>query len=503
MMEYRNPVLPPALYTNGAFNIDTRQAATMLHQDELLRQRNQMAQAQELDKTMKGELGKVRSADVPDVVANYQKVKALSQAVLYDKKLHRDPIRFAQAQHDLAKAQNDYYTTTSGSADQKARDAERDKVFMSNPDRMDDQYSTLRSTANSLPLSQLKNYSLNGSNIDLSDDNSYFYKGTNTDFTKLANTAYGEEKPKFSLEEPLDKTGLQTKITPVLYGATPAQMRDSLVGEFAKHSVGRDAAYYMDHHYTPDKISDIIKDYNSIPTDKLKKMGLNASQDLSFSSDAPKAVQLASLMAMEHATQAEPRMGTPTFKTNESVKMKMDEEKDRRMAALHQGYEVGNIKLRNKLAQDAKTSVDESGGIYNYIGKLYEQSKSAPNTINNPDGTKIKQYNIPVDNASKAIFAYKDDKGKEVYPDRLRFSEDGKYITPIFFSSDTINKDGTRDIDVEKSKPVTIDAVAAGWGKLFLGVKENAKTIGVNDNIIPQTVPKSTGNWRQRATKVH
>jgi hypothetical protein len=82
----------------------------------------------------------------------------------------------------------------------------------------------------------------------------------------------------------------------------------------------------------------------------------------------------------------------------------------------------------------------------------------------------------------KKIFAYKDANGHPVYPNVLRFSEDGKVMIPIFYKGETSGT-GNRSVDEENSKPALTEEIKLRLGKTLFGAKANAKAVTPNSSI--------------------
>jgi len=149
-----------------------------------------------------------------------------------------------------------------------------------------------------------------------------------------------------------------------------------------------------------------------------------------------------------------------------------------------------------KREQSAKSLIDyrqknknaagqEQGDAVNtFMDQMYETAKKDPRVYLPKTGGQKKQYNIPASQEMKHIFSYKDDKGHPVSPDEIRFSEDGKEITPIYYSG-AVTKDGKRAVDEDNSKPVSTEEVKLRLGKSLFGQKANVKAVTA-----PTSTPK-------------
>jgi hypothetical protein len=495
-MQYANPPLPSGIYSGGNVKFDSRQAAAYLHQDQLRRQDNQLRSARDVDNMLKGEMGKVRSADVPLVMEAYDKFKKNTQAVLFDKKLQRDPVAYANAQRDAAKAHQDFMQIATGSQQAKAAMEGRHKLYLEKPDLFSDDYGKLESTFNSTPLNQLSGVDYNGQKLDLTNDDSFRYTGTNTDLGKLVKDAGGAPRDIYGAPIPMDKAGLQMEIPSYKFGASPDQVKGTLLNNAASRGIGRDFGRLVDDPNFQHNYEQVEQLYKAIPKEKITQMGIKDLPDLTPQNPQNKSDLASSYLAMKYAVENNPTKGESKFRTNEATKMNMEEGKDVRMEGLRNKHEQANILLRKKLGDDGAKEVDDSGGMDQYMDDLFARAKSNPREYKTAAGQVSTQYLIPASAASKKIFEaqvdQKDANGiiKQVprQPDDLHFSADGKYVTPIFYNHDRDEKGndlgtttlvkGKASIDSHLSQPVPVEEVKARWGKELLGIRKSSKSVG-------------------------
>jgi len=143
------------------------------------------------------------------------------------------------------------------------------------------------------------------------------------------------------------------------------------------------------------------------------------------------------------------------------------------------------IDYRNKNKEASQA--EQGDAINTFMSKMFMEAKKNPRTYLPKEGGEIKQYEIPASQEMKNIFAYKDDKGHPVSPDVIRFSDDGKTITPIFYKG-AISGTGSRGVDEENSKPVSAEEIKLRLGKSLFGIKANIKAVS-NDISKPKSDP--------------
>lgn len=133
-----------------------------------------------------------------------------------------------------------------------------------------------------------------------------------------------------------------------------------------------------------------------------------------------------------------------------------------------------------KTAKEEKESASVNGLVY----KMFQAAKSNVHIIKDR-GKSETEFEAPVIEETKKMFAYKDDKGHPVYPDVIHFSEDGKKVTPIFYKGNG-PVTGTREIDRRNSRPVLIEEFKARLAKELTGVKGASKQLGSNTPAAPK-----------------
>lgn len=103
------------------------------------------------------------------------------------------------------------------------------------------------------------------------------------------------------------------------------------------------------------------------------------------------------------------------------------------MAAIRHNYTLAEQEAKQKL-KDKSTGAQES-----IIDNLYEglknDAKANPVKYEPASGMPTTHYQIKASEAMRKMFAVPGDKGHLIYPDDIRFSNDFKTVTPIFFAT--------------------------------------------------------------------
>lgn len=139
---------------------------------------------------------------------------------------------------------------------------------------------------------------------------------------------------------------------------------------------------------------------------------------------------------------------------------------------IKQGYKEGKA---NELGDAVNKNFDN----------LFNSAKEHPRPIYHPNGTTSNSYSIPASEEMKKMFSYKDEKGHPVAPEELRFSEDGKTVTPIYYKG-AATAGGKVGIDDQTSKPVSSEEFKLRLGKQLFGQKANIKAVMGGGSLAPK-----------------
>lgn len=450
-------------------------AVNNLFQDQRMREQYRMKEAFALDDMVQREFGKIRSVDTPEVIQGYQRYKELKKKLLFDKRAQRDPQLYNALQREAGLALQDVYKGINRSQELLENAKMEDQNRLKTPNLYDDNYGNMRASFWNTPMSKLGETDFG----DLSNPDTYRYKGSNTDFQKILNTAIGQPKPVFSLEEPVDKGGLQTKITPFSFGNSPAQVKESLLGSMGMHRAGRDAEYAWDN-LPQEEIETTIAQYKNIPKEKWEKMGLSGMQDLTPRNPQSKAENYATYLAMKYAINNEPKQGMPQLRNNKEAQMSQSlrdwaakeniKQKNRR--------ELADLRFEYRMRGKEFDKQQEGLWLDEYMGQLIKEANASPKgKFNYGNGNIVEESQIPVDRVSAQVFT-KRVGSQQVEPDGIKITADGR-IKPIFYQ---YGKDGKpkRDangwyiVDDILSQPISMEQFKLNLSKITQTAKQRA-----------------------------
>jgi len=273
----------------------TDRAAQILYAEQKQREAKQQAQNAALDEEFAKNLSGIRDADIPELTKYYTDWKLSNQQAMKQKG-GVSP----EQQLQILKKKADIYKVINGSKQRKQYEDEIGKGIVSNPDAYEDEAQMRLIEHRRTPLAQLSELG--------ADKYDYRYKGTNTDFQKMLSTAAGQTKQVKAKEEPVDKDGLQTKVTPIMYGNTPLQFKESLLGALSLRKSGRDAAAIISQ--TPVEVIAQVNDkFKAIPLERWQAMGVDKPQELIIKGDETPAEKFAIHQAQLYALNNEPKEG--------------------------------------------------------------------------------------------------------------------------------------------------------------------------------------------------
>ncbi len=451
----------------------TDRAIDRLYDEQRQRELFQQKEAYALDDMMQKEFGKIRSIDTPEVIQGYQQYKELKKKLLFDKKAQRDPQLYNMLQREAGLALQNVYKGINRSQELLNNAKMEDQNRVKSPTLYDDNYGAMRATFWNTPMSKLAETE----HGDLSNPDTYRYKGSNTDFQKILTTAVGQPKPVYSMEEAVDKGGLQTKVTPFSFGNTPAQVKESMLGAMGMHRSGRDAEFLWDQ-LPQEEIETTIAQYKNIPQAKWERMGLSGPQDLTPKNAQSKAENYASYMAMKYAIANEPKQGTPQYRNNKDAQMQRSLEDWATKEGIRQANRKGLIEIRERNKQMSKAQ--EGVWLEKYMGEIISDAEKSPKgTYVYGTGERAVETQIPVDAlAAKALSR----NGGKIEPDAIRVMDNGK-IRPVFYKYDDKGKpvrlsDGKYVVDEVLSQPISREQFKLNLSKYTQTAKQRAAEMG-------------------------
>ncbi len=446
----------------------TDRLTQQLYVEQKQREAKQQAENAALDNEFAKNLSGIRDADIPDLTKAYGEWKLANQQAM-KKKNGVDP----EEQLAILRKKADLYSVINGSKQRKQYEEETGKGVLNKPDLFEDDAQQKLIQHRNIPLSALK---ANG--LDAYD---YKYKGTNTDFQKMLATAAGQPKQVNAKEEPVDKEGLQTKITPYMYGNTPLQFKESLLSSLSLRKAGRDAAAII-AQVPPETITTVNEKFKQISPERWQLMGVDKPQELIIKGDETPAEKFAIHQAQLYALNNEPKEGTPIYRTNEAAKLakqqtfQQQQQRERlahaeRMEGLRQANRVA---LKNYSA--GKDKQNDEMVLNTFIKQQYDAgSDDIPGVTIGDKTYKGRIVSVPKDIQDKFI----QDKGKDgaVAPSAWYMTEDKSKIIPLFYHKDkdgkvVKRKSGAYNLDKnDNSTPIDIQNYKVDLGKLLITQK--------------------------------
>jgi len=445
--------------------------AALLYQEQRQRQAKAQQENAVADAQMQKEFANVRAKDVPDVVDSWNKYKGLKKQLLFDKTLQQDPKKYAQIQQQANEALADTHSTINGSKEYKDILKGLNQAHSTHPDNFTDNYGELISAAQDTPLKQLKSHKLG----DLSNMDTYMYKGPDQDFSKIFTAAAGQPKQVYSAEAPIDQMGLQTKITPYLFGNSPKQYAETVLAGLGTHKASK-AASYLWNHVTQQERDKINQDFAAIPKEKWQKAGIPDAQDLPTNTGND-AVDFANFQAKKYFLANEPKEGIPQYKTNEAKKFAMETNRMRQTEAIRQANAKELIDYRKKIDPNDTQLNDTWANTFR--DKVFEEAKATPLvkiTEKAQSGAKVYGHRVPLNKVIVDALTV----GKNV-PDRVYITDDDKLL-PIYYQYDDKGKPlqyskGGYVADEDLSRPISDVQFAVNLGAKNATGKARAKEI--------------------------
>jgi hypothetical protein len=433
-------------------------------QRELIRQKQGAA----LDEEFAKNVANVRDVDVPEITKRYGEWKTANQQLMKNK--GGVP---PEQQLDLLRKKAEIYKTINASKQGMEEEEEIRKGLMKDPDLFDDNAATYLAIRRKTPISGLGDYAdASGKPINLADYNTYRYKGTNTDFSKIERDAAGTPKQVYQEETPLEG-GLQFKITPYMYGNTPMQFYQNYLGALSQRKAGRDAEAIASQ-LKPEMVETIQEQYRNISPDVWKRMGVDKPQELVIAPDDSKAEKLAKHQAQLYALNNQPKQGTPVFRDNKKAiddqnfrqQKEMEAIRDanaKRRLAIQDSYARGRIAFRK-----AGSKKDQEGILDGIIERTFDEGVDKKGAaIIKGKAVAARQIAVPADITK--TYTVKDEDGKDKAPIKFLMSEDKKYIVPVYPGESTKDREGSY---------IPIETFRNQLGKAFLTRKDAAAEMG-------------------------
>jgi hypothetical protein len=519
MAQYQNPGLPSNLYAGAAVKVDTRPIANLIYQE----QRYQQAKAQKEDAALNEEkaanVAKIRDADVPDFVNQYQQYATAKRRLMNDTRLRKDPQAYAAAQMEVAGLYGSAMKLANES--RQARDLYEhvDKDRFTHPENYVEDYFDKRSTINKTPLSRLRQVQtgvdptgqpiyVDYSSPDVLVDNTPHY-----DFSKAINDVKG--KPTytgFQTKKNLDEKGLQYETSAALYGAAPKKVFAGIMDKIASDKQAYRTAVKGGKEITPEIWDDMVRQYKAVLPEEWQKRGLKLDeQDVTkLFHPENQAEKFAAFKTMQDFVTSKVEFEAP--KKGEDSLLKLQMQNNAAMDRLRQShqYRLDEIKAKaTHTGKEVQTVVNKE------MGDLLEYAKNNPVSYVDVEGGQSKTgYDLPL--TESVITAAQKQKGENINAVRY-VKKDGKdmiYVVkyrPIIDDQgyitgyETNKKNGKPIIDVSQSRYMPLNIYKNQYakdmfkGKLLQG--EMGEDIDVEDIDMEDVTDDSGGGRPTRTTK--
>lgn len=360
-------------------NLD--KAANQLYQEQKLREQRGYNDYLQGQQSLQKEFANVLAADIPDVVNEYNGLKKLKQAILFDDKIKNNPIALAQAQQAANIKEAQFRQLVAASQEQKKRDESTNNRFVSHPDDFREDAGKLFMEHRGMPTLQRlqKGYS---------DISPYLELGGTTDWGDLSRKAIGEKRLVPFGAEIITPDQWQLEQKQIERSNTPTQYATQLRGNIMSKKIGRDARSYFDN-MPKEKMDEIIDKFNAIPDAEYEsRWGQPKRQLLDGVSADDKAGQFVLLDAMNYATENMPKDAKSVFRDNKSY---IDNLKDARefnewmiKNKITSGQAMDRARLYRQFQQEKENAA--TGGVDQYIqesrtGQLYPRSAETPSAV--------------------------------------------------------------------------------------------------------------------------
>lgn len=465
--------------------------AQQFQQQYTQRQAYQQEESKTTDALVNKEVANVRSADAPEVIDAYSKWKQLKQNMLFNKSIQQNPQKYNAAQMEANMAYADVMSKINKSTqlNQFGKQLYTERNTPGKSNLYSDDFGDKASAFWKTPMGQLQTTKLGNETVDLTNPDSYRYKGmNNVNFGDLEKKAAGTAAQRFQKEEKIND--LQTNITPYTFGNNPSQFQQALRGEYSSNPTtyrAASAAWEAIPQQEKDRVDQLVA---QIPAEKWQQMGAQGPQALSATNPQDPADQLAAYKAKLYAINNNPSAGKVYTNVNQQNKINLQAKnslnRQEVMEAIKQGNREKLVGIRHAYKEaDIKEQSSILNDTYNSI--VGDADNSKPHYYMSPDRkTTVKLSPIKISASLQAAFAPRDDKGHPIYPSYVGITDDGKYIYPIYHSSDE-ETDNKKDVNAALSRPITSAEFKALLGKTYFGVREAAK-----ENSTPGGVPKKT-----------
>lgn len=298
-------------------NLD--RAANRLYAEQKQKEAQGFKEYQLAQQELSKDFSKVRSADIKDLMGNYETVKKARQKLLFDPKIKNDPIAFAEAQKEASLLEAQLRSEMQESMELKELDKQVSQRLNTNRDDFDDNKVPQFFSALNMPTRERKQLNLIGVEP---------FRYTGVDMKGLG--AAAERAKGKAVEVPFGERkvvdgGFNYEQGYISRTNDPVQYASSLYKDMQSKQFAQGArALY--NQMTPQQIQGITNAYKAIPDAEFEARWGRKKEDLEkqFNNADDKVQQYVLLDAMKYATDFLPKESKSKKEPNVEFKREQD-----------------------------------------------------------------------------------------------------------------------------------------------------------------------------------
>lgn len=447
--------------------------AAQMQQQYAARQAFQQKESLNTEEVLNKELANVRSVDAPGVMDAVSQWKNLQKNVLFNRALQANPKAYNAAQMEANAAYGNAMGLINKSVNlnQFGKQLATDRATQGKSNLYADDFGDKAAAFWNTPMDKLQSTPQG----DLSNLDTYRYRGMATNFGDLEKKAAGTPAQKYQKEEQISP--LQKNITPYSFGNTPAQYQSILRGEYATNKqTNRDAAAAWEAipQTEKDRVDQL---YAQIPAEKWQQMGAQGPQAIAPTNAQDPADNLSAYKAKLYAINNNPSAGKVYSNVDQNAKLGVQFGQRAALEAIREGNREKLKTLGHTFHQ--MDIQQQSQVLDNTVGEVLSNAKSNGSEYiqTNPYdvGSITKQYKVDVSPEMKKALSIQDpeDVKHRLDASDVYYNEQNKTVTPVFYKPGQAHTPA--NIDWKYSKPMTFGEFKAVFGKTYFGVREAAK----------------------------
>lgn len=442
----------------------------------------------QLEQQFNKEFSNVRSADSEDVINSWNNYKQLKKQLLFNKDAQRDPKMFNKLQQATNEALAHTYQTINRSTELKKQGEALLQERKVHPEKFADDFGNKVTEFNKTPMSQLADHPYG----DLSNPDTYRYKGSLTNFQPLLQKAAGTPRELGVPRETVEPGGLQRRISTFKGANSPYDFYNNIIGSLVGSNAPRDFVGTFGE-ITPEQEQLITEQFNKLKADpKFKAAYGDMEQDFPASAYQTQTGHIAKVLAMQHAIN-NPITEKVDYKPITSAVEDRKEKFRRTMEQVRQGNREALIGLRHEYkTSDANKKSQMENGVYD---EMKADALKNPAKYKDTSGKESTNYIMNTTPDVQAILAVKDEKGHDTPVDQVVFTPDG-YVKGIVYKRDEKGNllpkgQNGYPVDSKLSSKMLESEFKARWIKGIFGAKEaKAQTSGT-----PSQAPQQGGSY--------